>query len=229
MRKMLLAAIVGAIGLLGQPQMSLAHGGGGGGGHGGGGGGGDGHGGGYGGSYHGGGGYGGGYHGGGYGGGYYGHGYYGHGYYGRGFGGGFYGGGLGYYYGYPGYDYGYGYPYYASSYDYGPSYSDVVPAVPSDSYYAPDSSGMPPAEFENPNVANLQILVPENAQLWIEGVREDPSGTVRQFYSPPLHPGQTYTYHIRARWMDASGKTVDRTKSVDVQAGSRIGVDFNRV
>jgi hypothetical protein len=43
-----------------------------------------------------------------------------------------------------------------------------------------------------------------------------------------LQPGQSYTYHVRARWLDDSGKLVDRTKTLDVKAGTRIGVDFTR-
>jgi uncharacterized protein (TIGR03000 family) len=54
------------------------------------------------------------------------------------------------------------------------------------------------------------------------------SGPVRHFYSAPLTPGQTFTYEVRARWTDPSGKPVERTKKVDVQAGARIGVDFNQ-
>jgi uncharacterized protein (TIGR03000 family) len=50
---------------------------------------------------------------------------------------------------------------------------------------------------------------------------------VRHFVSPSLQAGRTFTYEIRARWTDASGRSVDRTKQVEVKAGARIGVDFN--
>ena len=72
------------------------------------------------------------------------------------------------------------------------------------------------------------MRLPENAELWVEGVKTRPSGAVRQFFSAPLQPGQEYTYKLRARWTDASGKPVERTKNVDVRAGARIGVDFNK-
>jgi uncharacterized protein (TIGR03000 family) len=216
MRKILLSAMLGAVALIGLPSTSHAQRGG----HGGGGGN-------HNSSYYG----GGGYHGGYYGGGYYGGGFYGRGYYG----GGFYGGyglglGLGLSVGYPGYGYNYSYgsPYYGSSYYYAPySYSDVQSVPPTTSYYQPDVATTAPAPHENPNVVNLEVRVPENAALWVEGQATDPTGTTRHFYSPQLQPGQTYTYHVRARWTDANGKVVDRTKAVDVQAGARIGVDFN--
>jgi uncharacterized protein (TIGR03000 family) len=199
MRKILLAVAFGAVALLGFPGMSSAqHGGGG---HGGGGHGGGGHGGG--------GGWGGG-RGGGWGGG---RGYYGRGYYGSGF---------GLYLGSP-YYYGYGSPYYGSYYDYGPS-TYIIER--SSSYVDPSYSYAPPAS-ENPNAVMLEVRVPENAQVWVAGDKTNQTGAVRHFVSPPLEAG-TYTYEIRARWTDATGKSVERTKTLDVQAGSRLGVDFNK-
>jgi uncharacterized protein (TIGR03000 family) len=218
MRKIWISAVFGAVALLGLPAMSYA---GPGGGHGGGGHGGGGHGGGHGGGFSGG-------HGG------YGHGGYGHGGYGYGHGGygrygyGGYGyGGLGLYSGL--YGYGYGSPYYGSSY-YEPAYDYSSPsAVAPAAYYSPDTSSIgSPADNPNPNAAMLQLRVPENAEVWFEGDKTSQTGSVRHFVSPSLEPGKTFTYDVRARWTDASGQPVDRTKQVKVQAGARVGVDFNR-
>jgi hypothetical protein len=44
--------------------------------------------------------------------------------------------------------------------------------------------------------------------------------------SPPLTPGQDFTYVIHARWRDENGKVVDLTRHVPVRAGSQIMEDF---
>ena len=159
------------------------------------------------------------------------HGYGGEGAYGRsyysGYGWGYYGPGFGWYSG-VGPGYGYRYPYYGgygSPYD-GGYYSNT----PSNSYIDPSYNYQAPygyAEDQDPNAALLEVRVPENAQLWFAGARTAQTGPVRHFVSPSLSPGQTFTYEIRARWTDASGRWVDRTKQVKVKAGARIGVDFN--
>ena len=172
-----------------------------------------------------------------YGNGWYGHnGYYGHGYYGYGgFGWPGYGlfGGFplfSYPWGYSRYDYGYGAPYYQGSYYYGPvdSYVAAPTEVP-DMSYMPETAAAPSDQSMDPNVANVEVRLPANATLWVLGQKTDTTGAVRHLYSPELKPGETYTYQFRARWTDANGKTLERTKSVDVKAGAWIGVDFNKV
>jgi uncharacterized protein (TIGR03000 family) len=166
--------------------------------------------------------------------GYSGYGDYGRSYYG-GYGRGYYGSGFGPYIG-P--RYGYGYPYYGGSYYNQPSYSYpsynyvqpsygyVEPSIPTPyPPAAPPSAGL--SEDQDPNAAMLEVRVPENAQLWFAGARTSQTGPVRHFVSPSLPPGRTFTYEIRARWTDASGRSVDRTKRVEVRAGARVGVDFN--
>jgi len=213
MRKIWYSAILGALALLLLPGISLAQRGGRGG-HGGG------YSGGYGGGYYGGhGGYYGGY--GGYGG-YYGGGLYG-GYYGRGY-------GIGIAIGSPGY-YSYGSPYYGSSYSYSPSYGYVEPSAPTTSLYTPPQSPTlpaPTADNANSNVVNMEVRVPENATLWVQGQKTDATGAVRRFVSAPIEPGHKYAYELRATWTDANGTPVDRKKKVDVQAGAWVGVDFNQ-
>jgi len=177
--------------------------------------------------------------------GYSGYGGYGHGYYG-GYGRGYYGPGFGLYIG-PGYGYryygGYGNPSYGGyyynqpsdtyaepSYNYvQPSYGYVPPSnpTPSSSYPPEATSGTGLAEEQDPNAAMFEVRVPENAQLWFAGAKTSQTGPVRHFVSPSLQPGRTFTYEIRARWTDASGRLVVRTKQVEVRAGARIGVDFN--
>jgi len=142
-----------------------------------------------------------------------------------GYGQGYYGYGRGYY----GPGYRYGYPYYEGYYYSQPSYSYAEPSYnyvqPSYGYVQP--SIPTPAEEQDSNAAMLEVRVPENAQLWFAGAKTSQTGAVRHFVSPSLPAGRTFTYEIRARWTDASGSSVDRTKQVKVQAGARVGVDFN--
>lgn len=104
------------------------------------------------------------------------------------------------------------YPSYERSYYYGPS----------EEYTAPVE------EEESSNVAKFEVRVPEDAELWFGNSKTDQAGALRHFESPELRPGKTFTYDLRARWRDANGKMVDRTKQVTVKAGDRIGIDFNQ-
>ena len=222
-----------------------------GGGHGGGGHGGGFHGGGFHGGYHGGyrgfSGYRGGYYGHGYYGGYRGYyrpyygGYYGRGYYGRGYGYGglgllglyglgygyspwWYGGGLlGNYYGTGGY-YGSS-PYYST-----PSYYGSTPYYYGDSGYydyvpqtTPSYDDSLPAPTSAP--AHINVSVPADAQIWVNGQKVDSTGTTRSLTTPALSPGNQYTYDVKATWND-NGKPMTQTRQVIVTAGSDANVSF---
>ncbi len=190
-------------------------GGGGGGGRGGGGG------------YHGG---GPGYHGAGYG---YRGGYYPYHHYGYGYG---YGFGVGIYLGYP---FGYPWDYYGPYAAHAPEYGAPPPAAPAPLPYAgppglplgPGSrAGDPATGDQQPSAdltAHVQVRVPADAEVWLGTGKTRQAGAVREFVSPPLVPGQEYTYEVRARWAEG-GKEVDQTRRIDVHAGSWKGVDFTR-
>lgn len=171
--------------------------------------------------------------------------------YGRGYGG--YGGGYGGYgrgygsglsitlgrggYGYGGYGgYGSGYRggYYAPSAGYsnygGYAYS-APPAVYADpgyppldppsaerrsGYYAPEPAG---------NTAHVRVLVPANARVWVDGQPMSSVGAERQFVTPELNPGKSFTYQIKARWMEG-GRPVEQVRTARVQANRSTTVDF---
>jgi uncharacterized protein (TIGR03000 family) len=221
-------AVLAGASLLGTPDLSFAQRGG----HGGGGGGGGGHGGGFGGGH--GGGFGGGYGGGFYGGRGFGYGGYGYGGFGLGgYGYGLYGGYLGGYYPGGGYYYG-GYPsYYSYPYDYyysnapvyGPGYSQGYSAVtPSARYaYAPGASAAPASQSNDR--ASVTAVVPENAKLWFNDVMLSTSGSTREFQTPPLAPGHSYTYQVRASWMQ-DGHEVSQTQTVAVVPGAPARIVF---
>jgi uncharacterized protein (TIGR03000 family) len=147
-------------------------------------------------------------------------------------------GGLGYYGAYPYYSG--AYPYYSGgSYGaypdyYAPDYSypDIQPYVAT-----PDYSGYSSPQSERPaspsvpstttdTTAHLDVMVPDSAQVWVEGAKTQQTGSLRHFVSPALTPGQDFTYDIRARWTDENGNVVDRTRHVPVHAGGQVMVNF---
>jgi len=158
----------------------------------------------------------------------YGQGYYG-GYYGRGPG----SYGYGYYPGYGNYPRSYAYSYYPS---YGYSYYPSAPAYsyyPSYTYSSPTytyggDSGIRQASFapDNSSQIVLHVKVPDaKANVWVENALMSMQGVERSFISPPMTRGNTYTYTVRASWME-SGKEVSKEKKIDVQPGQEYTVSF---
>ena len=68
----------------------------------------------------------------------------------------------------------------------------------------------------------LESVVAGSVMPAIPGVRR---WAPRQ--SPPLTPGQDYTYEVHARWTD-DGRTVDRTRKIHVRANALTEVDLTR-
>jgi uncharacterized protein (TIGR03000 family) len=162
-------------------------------------------------------------------------------YYGSGFG---YGLGLGlglylpyYLYGGGGYypDYGYGYgvgafgaysPYmgglgmaaYPLAYGngYGPPVAQAQAQQPSTERPPPDDA------------AHLQLTVPENAEVIIDGAKTTQTGTVREFVSPTLAQGTKYQYKITVRYTDAKGKLLEDTRDIRFQGNDWFSIDFTR-
>jgi len=137
------------------------------------------------------------------------------------YGGGYYGGGYGYsgYAGYPVYPgaaatpgYTYTAPYYGA-----PAYASI-PAVNS------TMVGAQPAN-KNDQAVRLDVRVPGNAKIWVEGKEMQGNGQQRRFVSPPLERGANYTYDIRATWQEG-GRTVERKRHLTVHAGDRLNVDL---
>jgi uncharacterized protein (TIGR03000 family) len=95
--------------------------------------------------------------------------------------------------------------------------------------YTPSHTFVPRDTVEvpaNDTHAFIHVLVPANAEIWFEGDKTNQTGPERNFVSPALPTGKSFTYDIRARWTDGTGKTVDKTKQVKVEAGRRSTVDF---
>lgn len=125
------------------------------------------------------------------------------------------------------YYYDYGVPYYGNAYRYEGYNPDYVSG-----YYNPDiersTGGYDNSDMErSADRVTLEVRVPDGADVWIDGHQTRQRGTIREFQSPPLQPGQDYRYEVRASWME-DGRRVDRTKEVAVRAGERVSVDMEQ-
>jgi uncharacterized protein (TIGR03000 family) len=108
------------------------------------------------------------------------------------------------------------------SYDYGWGLNSAGTAGTYNSFYPNlDRSTRPP------NEAQIRLRVPANAEVWFDGQKTNQTGTVRNFYSPPLTPGQSYRYQVRVRWMQ-DGRPVEQERIVRVRANSIEDLNFGK-
>jgi len=74
--------------------------------------------------------------------------------------------------------------------------------------------------------ARIEVVVPSaTAKVTLQGTAMRQTGTVREYFSPPLQAGSKYVYDVRVGWSDSKG---DHTliRSVRVWAGASRRVDF---
>jgi len=131
------------------------------------------------------------------------------------------------YQGYPGYYRPYGYnsygysPYNQGSYYYSQPAPVYITPVTNQSYYPPET--VTPAPAAAP--ATVEVRVPADAELWFDGTKTSQTGSQRIFATPPLPPGQAFTYEVRATWM-SGGAPMSQIRKVQVQAGQTSVVTF---
>ena len=82
-----------------------------------------------------------------------------------------------------------------------------------------------PVDESSANTAYVQLVVPDNAEVLVEGVKTAATGSTRDFVSPPLTPGKNMLYTIVVRHTDADGKTVEESRTVRVRANDRLHLD----
>jgi uncharacterized protein (TIGR03000 family) len=75
------------------------------------------------------------------------------------------------------------------------------------------------------NRAELEIRLPADAELRLQGVKMNERGSLRRITTPTLDPGMDYTYDVNARWME-NGMQVSKDRHVMVRAGDKWTVDF---
>jgi uncharacterized protein (TIGR03000 family) len=85
-------------------------------------------------------------------------------------------------------------------------------------YAEPESATVRPPTILDPNRAYLTLIVPDNADVILDGVSTATSGSRRRFVSPPLDIGRSYRYDVRVRW-SSEGAYVERRLEVPVHAG----------
>ncbi len=139
----------------------------------------------------------------------------------------------------------YGYPYYGPSYRSGAMSTDLgyglgnglvyrsggsryapPPAGVTLSSSASDASTTPSPQSDN--AAHLQLVVPANAEVLVDGGKTTQTGTIREFVSPPLSAEKTFTYQIAVRGTDAHGKTIDDQRTVRIHANDSLRIDFTQ-
>jgi uncharacterized protein (TIGR03000 family) len=78
------------------------------------------------------------------------------------------------------------------------------------------------------NALLVEIRVPlDNVIVFINDQLTKQNGNVRYFSSPPLKPGETYQYTIRAVWT-IDGQRNDKTLTLQGKPGERMVADFLR-
>ena len=67
--------------------------------------------------------------------------------------------------------------------------------------------------------------MPADAEVWFDGEKTKQTGALRQFVSPPLAPGRSYSYAVRVRWTK-DGQPVEEERRISVRAGAWSRFDF---
>jgi len=74
-------------------------------------------------------------------------------------------------------------------------------------------------------ITHVTIKAPTDAQIWFDGAPTNSTGAVREFETPPLTPGEQYSYDVRARWHE-NGHEVAQVRHVQFAAGQHVHVEF---
>jgi uncharacterized protein (TIGR03000 family) len=146
-------------------------------------------------------------------------------------GGSYHGSSHGYGYYNSGHYYHYGYRYYGAwpygYFVYDPAVA-VVPDVFSDGPVASNTYQRdypPPPPVPNSMPAVVRIRTAAGAKMWFDGSATTQTGEQRTFTTPPLDGGKSYSYGVRACWLE-DGRPVVRSQTITVAAGKTIEVDL---
>jgi uncharacterized protein (TIGR03000 family) len=98
----------------------------------------------------------------------------------------------------------------------------VLPVVQAAPVVGPATAVVPAAFTANPirgpTPARLLVRLPADARLTVDGAATRSPGDTRRFISPPLEPGKTFHYVLRAEVV-RDGQTRVETREVTVRAG----------
>ncbi|OAI38640.1 hypothetical protein AYO40_06470 [Planctomycetaceae bacterium SCGC AG-212-D15] len=73
--------------------------------------------------------------------------------------------------------------------------------------------------------ALISVALPASAELYFQGMRVPQAGTLRRFSSPELDPLMSYTYDVRAVWLQ-DGQWVSQSQRLLVRAGDHLTITF---
>src|SRR5262249_40676005 len=90
----------------------------------------------------------------------------------------------------------------------------------------PEDGTKPPEEVRGPAPAVIVVNLPADARLTIDDTPTRSTSSSRTFISPPLQPGRTFTYTLRAEITRGKGPTAE-TREVPARAGEQTNVRFD--
>jgi len=73
--------------------------------------------------------------------------------------------------------------------------------------------------------ATVRVVVPANAEVWLDREKTNQTGMERAFVLPPLAPGKLHVVNVRASWV-ANGQVVEQFRVVGIKAGETAKVNF---
>ncbi|QVL32419.1 TIGR03000 domain-containing protein [Telmatocola sphagniphila] len=105
----------------------------------------------------------------------------------------------------------------------------LVPTVPLQQMPATPITDFPKEIPPIPAVASLtmNIVVPENAQIYFDDALTKQTGKVRSFVSPEQKLGEVLEYNVRVEWTEA-GVPLSKRRKIAGKAGEQITVDFTK-
>jgi uncharacterized protein (TIGR03000 family) len=86
--------------------------------------------------------------------------------------------------------------------------------------------GTPPGQARGPAPAVIVVSLPADARLTVDDTPTRSTSSLRTLVSPPLEPGKTFTYTLKAE-LDRDGQPVTQTREVVVRAGEEARVRFD--
>ena len=120
--------------------------------------------------------------------------------------------------------------------------TQATPVYPSSTYYVPDYSLYTQPLMTNTNTslgmagtlpvateysARINVKVPDGATVWFDGKKTVQGGTERNFVTPPLDTGKTFSYDLQAAWPQGN-RLITQTRKIEFTAGGHTDVDFTK-
>ena len=104
-----------------------------------------------------------------------------------------------------------------------PPQPQIGPGTEGDASGGGDTRFEPAQPFRN---AVLNVKVPVEAEIWVNGTRTSTAGDFRSYVSRHLKPGKSYKFNVLAK-LERNGKYVNQEQSVVLRAGSEETLDFD--